>query len=216
MASVTANEVLKESFTPAVGRALTIAAAIHFALLAFGPRIGVADLRHDVDAIRALDIPREFDVPPPPEDLPRPAVPVLSADIDIDPKRTIEPQVFSERPPAGLPEPPRGSVNVGSEKFTPHEVRPRFSNPDRYLRALERQYPPMLRDAGIGGTVVLWVHIDERGAVLETQIFESSSHPELDAAAERVMREVARFTPALNRDRSVAVWVQIPVSFDVR
>lgn len=216
MSTVTANELLKESFTPSVGRALTIAAALHFAVLAFGPRIGVADMRRDVGEMRVLETPREFDVPPPPDELPRPAVPVLSTDISVDPEQTITPSVFAENPPASLPEPPRGTIDVGSEKFTPFEVRPRFSNPDRYLRALERQYPPMLRDAGVGGTVVLWVHIDEQGSVLETQVFASSAHAELDAAAERVMREVARFTPALNRDQRVAVWVQIPVSFNVR
>lgn len=216
MASATANELLKESFNPVVGRALTLAAAVHFALLAFGPRIGVAEMRRDVGEMRVLETPREFEIPPPPDELSRPAVPVLSTDLSVDPDQTIAPSVFADNPPTSLPEPPRGTMNVGTEKFTPFEIRPRFSNPDRYLRALERQYPPMLRDAGVGGTVVLWVHIDEQGSVLETQVFESSAYPELDAAAERVMREVARFTPALNRDRRVAVWVQIPVSFNVR
>ncbi|MFC1575658.1 energy transducer TonB, partial [Gemmatimonadota bacterium] len=78
-----------------------------------------------------------------------------------------------------------------------------------------REYPPLLRDAGIGGTVDVWFYIDEEGAVLRTQINTSSGHRALDEAAMKVA-QVIRFTPALNRDKRVAVWISLPITFQVR
>ena len=99
--------------------------------------------------------------------------------------------------------------------FTPYTVAPRLENRQEIARALEREYPPILRDARIGGTVVLWVHIDEQGQVTDTRVHTSSGHDHLDRAAMAVAREM-RFTPALNRDLSVPVWVSLPVTFTVR
>lgn len=99
--------------------------------------------------------------------------------------------------------------------FTPYTVRPDYVNGPEIARALEREYPPLLRDAGIGGTVAMWFFIDEAGQVRNQRIHESSGHPALDEAALRVA-PVFRFTPALNRDRAVPVWVQLPITFTTR
>ena len=80
------------------------------------------------------------------------------------------------------------------------------------MRALEREYPPLLRDAGIGGTVKVWFFIDENGVVRNQVVHETSGHEALDAAALRVA-PVFRFTPALNRDKAVPVWVSLPITF---
>jgi protein TonB len=82
-------------------------------------------------------------------------------------------------------------------------------------RSLQRNYPPLLRDAGIGGRAVLWFHIDENGNVVKTQLNESSGYEALDAAAARVASTM-RFTSAKNRDKAVQVWVQIPITFTSR
>jgi protein TonB len=70
----------------------------------------------------------------------------------------------------------------------------------------------MLRDAGVGGTAILWFFINEQGVVTQTQVFESSGYPALDQAATEVA-SIMRFSPALNRDEAVPVWVQIPIEF---
>jgi protein TonB len=82
-------------------------------------------------------------------------------------------------------------------------------------RALEREYPPLLRDAGIGGTVVVYLFIDEEGTVQNTRVNQSSGHTSLDEAALRV-GSVMRFSPAMNRDKKVPVWVSLPITFQVR
>ena len=83
------------------------------------------------------------------------------------------------------------------------------------MRAMEREYPPLLRDAGIGGTVRVYFFIDEEGRVGDRRIDQSSGHQALDDAAMSVA-ETYQFSPALNRDKKVPVWVSFPITFQVR
>ncbi|HET9439540.1 MAG TPA: TonB family protein [Longimicrobiales bacterium] len=96
--------------------------------------------------------------------------------------------------------------------FTPYTVKPELKNRDAVQRALVRNYPPLLRDAGIGGTVLLWALIDETGNVTKSQVKEGSGHDALDQAAMKVA-DIMAFTPALNRDQKVKVWIQLPIVF---
>lgn len=101
---------------------------------------------------------------------------------------------------------------MSSPVFTPYTVKPDYINAAEVRAALDREYPPLLRDAGIGGTVIVWFFIDEEGVVRNEVIQTSSGHQALDQAALRVA-PVFRFTPALNRDQAVPVWVQLPITF---
>ena len=76
-----------------------------------------------------------------------------------------------------------------------------------------RYYPPLLRDAGIGGTVNVWFFIDETGRVQRTLIHQSSGYDAFDEAALQVADQM-EFTPAYNRDQRVKVWVSIPIKFE--
>jgi protein TonB len=96
--------------------------------------------------------------------------------------------------------------------FTPYTVKPELQNREAVARALVRNYPPLLRDAGIGGTVLLWALIDESGTVMRTQVKEGSGHEALDQAATKVA-DIMKFSPALNRDQKVKVWIQLPIVF---
>ena len=96
--------------------------------------------------------------------------------------------------------------------FTPYTVKPELKNRDSVGRALVRNYPPLLRDAGIGGTVLTWLLIDEGGRVIKTQVKEGSGHDALDQAALKVA-DIMQFTPALNRDQKVKVWISLPIVF---
>ena len=99
--------------------------------------------------------------------------------------------------------------------FTPYEVAPRMTNTPEVQRALARAYPTLLRDAGIGGSVLIWFFIDEEGTVQETVVNQSSGHFQLDEAALTVA-DIVRFTPAMNRDKVVPVWISLPITFEVR
>ena len=84
-----------------------------------------------------------------------------------------------------LPEPASEAPTEVSEKpaWTPRDVEPYYTNKEELQRALVREYPALLRDAGIGGTVVVWFFIDEAGEVQKAQLKTSSGHTALDEAA---------------------------------
>jgi protein TonB len=94
-------------------------------------------------------------------------------------------------------------------------VKPELINRGEVQQALVRNYPPLLRDAGIGGNPTVHFFIDETGEVRRLLLSRSSGYPALDEAALAVAR-VMRFSPAQNRDRDVAVWVEIPIIFSAK
>ncbi len=123
-----------------------------------------------------------------------------------------------DNPVDGFPPPPPndGSVDLSAAPvFTPMTVRPEIRNRSEVQAALMREYPPILRDAGIGGTVEVWLFISEEGRVLDSRVSKSSGQVQFDEAALRVAK-VVRFSPALNRDQIVQVWIQLPITFQVR
>ena len=73
----------------------------------------------------------------------------------------------------------------------------------------------MLRNAGVGGTVVVWFFVSEEGQVLDRRVARSSGHTQLDEAALQVA-DIFRFSPALNREKIVKVWIQLPIGFEVQ
>jgi len=94
-------------------------------------------------------------------------------------------------------------------------VRPEILNRGEVLSALMRLYPPILRDAGIGGTVEVWFFISEEGTVIDQRVSEPSAHAQLNEAALEVA-EVFKFSPALNRETIVQVWIRLPITFEVQ
>jgi len=115
----------------------------------------------------------------------------------------------SESRPVGNPTLPEGV------EFTPFTVRPDIKNRSEIARVMESEYPPLLRDAGIGGTVQVWFFLDEEGILRGVRMGESSGHGALDDAALRVARAI-EFTPAMNRDEPVPVWISLPITFTTR
>jgi protein TonB len=98
--------------------------------------------------------------------------------------------------------------------FTPMTVRPVLTNATVVRDVLIAEYPPLLRDAGIGGAPVVWIHIATTGEVDDARIFESSGFEALDRAALNVARAMT-FDPAMNGDVVTDAWVHIPIRFTV-
>jgi protein TonB len=139
--------------------------------------------------------------------------------MDISEDITIAPTTFATNPVQNLlPPPPTLSREVLAEeempRFTPFTVAPDILNRDEIIDAMRRAYPPVLRKAGIGGIVQVYFYIDETGHVKTTRIAQSSGYDELDDAAIHVAG-LYEFSPALNRDQYVPVWVSFPVTFAV-
>ena len=215
--TVTANDRFKRSFGTLLSGSMILATVAHFTVFAMWPELTAEDFTYEAPALEQIDLPPEIDIPPPPERIARPATPVIAA-ADISEDITIAPTTFEENPVEDLPPPPEDVTTTdisAAPTFTPFTVRPSVKNRTEVARALEREYPPLLRDAGIGGSVNVWFFIDETGAVQRTQVDESSGHAALDAAAMKVA-DIIQFTPALNRDKRVPVWISLPITFTTR
>lgn len=210
----TANDRFKRSFENRLWVSILAAIIVHAAVLGLFPTMYAADLAVAPEEIAMIDLPEKIEFPPPPEPIQRPARPVISASA-LDPDLTIPETTFETLPPTRTPPPPVTRVDSTSDRgaFTPYEVAPVLANRPEVARALEREYPPLLRSAGIGGEIILDFHISEAGEVLETVLAGSSGHAALDAAAQRVA-EAMRFSPARNLDKNVAVWVRLRVTFE--
>jgi protein TonB len=154
------------------------------------------------------------DIPPPPEQISRPAVPVVAA-TELEEDITIAPTTFEENPVESLPPPPSDASRIGDRPvFTPYTVRPEIKNRRRAVEIVMSHYPKILQDAGIGGTVYVWLFIDADGSVQNAQVQESSGNATLDDAALQAVYEF-EFTPALNMDKRVPVWVAFPIVFEI-
>jgi protein TonB len=212
----TENDRFKRSFSSWFWGSMIAATVVHFMLFQFWPTLTAEDVSFTVEELETIELPPEIEIPPPPEQISRPATPVMAA-ADIDEDITIAPTTFEENPVEDLPPPPTEAVVdlAAAPVFTPMTVRPEIRNRNAVMTAMERAYPPILRDAGIGGQVVVWFFISEDGQVLDKRVSQSSGHTQLDNAALEVA-DVYRFTPALNRDQKVKVWIQIPITFQVR
>lgn len=132
----------------------------------------------------------------------------IEVNIDTKGKQAQEQQDVSAAPG-------KVSVDPRTPVFTPYTVAPAILNRTDVQKALERNYPARLKDAGIGGTVKVYFYIDAKGKVVNHRIDKSSGHAALDEAALRVA-DIMRFTPALNRDKKVPVWVSFPITFQVK
>lgn len=117
-------------------------------------------------------------------------------------------------PVEDVPAPPAAARLEDGPRFIPYDTPPRMTNNEEVQAVLSREYPPVLKQAGIGGVVNVWLLIDDEGVVEQTEVNESSGFDALDTAALRTA-DAMTFEPARNRDRATAVWVSIPITFAV-
>lgn len=218
-AAPTANDRFKNSFNAMVWSSLILATVIHLGVFTLWPEMSAEDVSFSSQDLTAIELPPEIEIPAPPEAIARPAVPVIAAG-SIDEDITIAPTTFESNPVEELPPPPTLAETTTTDlaaapTFTPYTVRPDMKNREEVREALVREYPSLLRDAGLGGTVQVWFFIDEDGKVVRTLVHESSGYPGLDEAALKVA-DIVQFTPALNRDKRVPVWISLPITFHIR
>ena len=156
----TANDRFKRSFDSWFWGSMIAATALHFGLFALWPDMTAADSSFTATELEMIELPPEIEIPPPPQQISRPATPIIS-EADIDEDITIAPTTFEDNPIEDLPPPPEEGQGELSDQpvFTPYEVAPRMTNTPEVQRALERAYPTLLRDAGIGGSVLIWFFI---------------------------------------------------------
>ena len=171
------------------------------------PRFGNSLEFEDIEQviIENIDIPQtqQIDNTPPPA---RPSIPVPSDDEDIADDLTLDELDFDDFSNLDAPPPPPSGPKV---VFIPYDDPPVAMSPIR------PRYPEIAQEAGIEGVVVVQAFIDEKGRVKETLILKGVPNTGLDEAAMEAIRKT-RFRPAKQRERSVGVWISIPVNFRLK
>jgi TonB family protein len=101
-------------------------------------------------------------------------------------------------------------------ELTELDEQPELANARAVAAALSRAYPPELRAKGDTGVVVVRFRVTAEGLVdPPTAGVVRSTSEGFSRAALEVVRTM-RFRPAKVQHRAVAVWVTIPVSFQLR
>lgn len=219
---ISANENFKRSSSVWLWGSISAATVVHFLVFAFFPSMFAPDVSYSAEETPTLNLPPEVEIPPPPEAIRRPATPVIT-DAPIEEEVTIAPVTFDDNPADQLPPPPDASGDGPSDMpfWAPRDVSPGFRDErsrNAMKKCLEKHYPPLLRDAGIGGEVIVWAYVNEEGDVEKTQINKSSTHVAMDEVAVREVRVCpgAEFSPGMYQDRPVGRWVALPITFTPR
>lgn len=107
-----------------------------------------------------------------------------------------------------------GPPGMGVEIMA-YDVAPLLLNGKEIRQTLMESYPAELREAGISGSVIVWVFVDDSGDVKEALLHKRSDHEAFDEAALTVV-EAMKFRPALMDEEPVAVWIRQRVDFNIR
>lgn len=153
-------------------------------------------------------IPVKKSLPPEPKVVPSPPAkpqPLSPAESKANPPSIQAKKVESPPPPE-----PRSAPAPS----TPTVATVIMATP-RYNQNPPPAYPRSARKRGNEGTVVLEVFVTPDGHVGDLKILQSSSHPLLDKSALKAVKGWL-FDPGRRGDRAVAMWVQVPVKFQLQ
>jgi protein TonB len=100
-----------------------------------------------------------------------------------------------------------GDYHPSPDEFVPVEVDP------VRIRIEPPVYPPMARQAGVEGTVIVRALVNKKGKVTDVIVIEGD--PLLKDAA-IVSAKSALFRPAMMQNEPVEVWVMMPITFKIR
>ena len=111
-------------------------------------------------------------------------------------------------------EAPREEIIILDEALPPPDVFIPYETPPVPIKPIIPNYPEMARMAGVEGMVILLVLIDKDGQVRQVQVRKGIGAG-LDEAAVEAVKKVP-WTPAIQNNRPVAVWMSVPVRFRLR
>ena len=132
------------------------------------------------------------------------ATAVSSSQPANSPPTTIARQKSRKSLPPSVVSHPTGAGETGGGNI--------LSTPARYARCPAPIFPDAARKAGLAGTVLLLVEIDENGRPLTVAVRRSSGHEVLDQAALHAVRNW-RFEPARTRGKTIGTRLEIPIRF---
>ena len=104
------------------------------------------------------------------------------------------------------------SIDTSESLSTAHVVREAIP---LYRINPPPQYPASAISRGYQGTVLLEVLVDKNGKVSDLRVFKSSGYPVLDKKALAAVKDWL-FKPGMKENKTVAMWVRIPIRFQLK
>ncbi len=201
---MTAEQKLKNEYPRIFRTAVILAVAIHGLLFLFTPEITVKPYQlREKKVLETIEIPDQFEMPPPPKEEAKPQVPTEIAPSDeASADETIAETVFEVDAPPELPPAPQRP-----KFFTA------FDEPPVVVRQVQPVYPEMARQSELEGVVVVQIGVNEFGDVVEAIVLEGVTGLN-QAAIDAVMQW--KFRPAKQRDVAVPVRIVVPIRFSLR
>lgn len=204
--SARANLEFKLKYRKYLDVALILSLALHMVAFVLLPKIEIKGSKTVIDEIQVIDIPPEVDIPPPPKELARPKVPVESLDESVEEEETIEDTTFD---PTNMPDAPPPPASSGQEFYV-------FDKAPKPRRITNPEYPALARNAGIEGTIVLKLTVDEKGRVIRAVVINPGSVASgiFDASAVKAAQEWL-FEPAEQSGNPVKATITVPLEFSL-
>jgi len=207
-----AHQSLKQSYGEVFELSLIGSLCIHIAIFQLSPSFTAEyqkKKRQDVQ-IEVTDIPQTEQVQLPPRPA-RPSIPVPTESDDVPEDLTIE---TTELDLSDIPDPPPFNVEHDNENyfFVAYDEPP--SPIGGYAKIQQGLvYPSIALKAGIEAHVIVNALISPEGEVINTKILKDSGlNMGFEASAQIAVKSV-KWRPAKQRDKSVKVWISIPIRF---
>jgi protein TonB len=204
-----AHTALKLNFRKYFDLALIVAILVHILAFVFAPSYQPAPYVPKEEEILVIDELPEVEIPLPPVDVPRPSIPIAAEFTEIAISEEVDPEETIEDTDVDLDNPSAARLNYvdpgeGAE-FTS------YSDPPMEKRIYKPDYPQLARQAGIEGTVVARVFIDEKGNVFKVEILQSPSEIFNEPVRQALFK--SSFYPAKQRETPVKSQLIVPFDF---
>ncbi len=198
------NQKFKLGYNRYLRNALYATLVIHVIMFYVTPTFKFKPYVLREEYFEAIDLPEQFELPPPPKEVAAPAVPLEAAEgEEVEEDADIAPTSFERIEDVPPPPPPPSEEAAEFYAFDEAPVLVRFVNP---------KYPDLARQAGIEGTVLLNVLVGDDGKVLSATIIQSDVTPAMEKAAIEAAKQFM-FKPAKQRTVPVKARMAIPIRF---
>jgi protein TonB len=198
------NVRFKKGYNKYLRNSLFGAIVVHFLIFYFTPKFEFKPYVLREEYFEAIELPEQFDIPPPPQEVAQPAIPMEAAEgEEVDEEADIAPTTFDDI--ESLPPPPPPPSEQAQEFYA-------FDEPPVLIKYVSPKYPDLARQAGIEGTVHLSVLVGEDGKVISARILQS----DVTAAMEKNAIQAAMqfvFKPAKQRTVPVKATMMVPIRF---
>lgn len=205
---ITVQQMVKRGYPKLLRWGLVGALAILGVIFVYSPAYVPNPYKLQEEVFEVVDIPDDIEIPPPPQEVEMPKVPVqIEISDEASDEDTIEDTSFDFTD--DIPLPTSDLAGGGPKVFYA------FDEPPKPIYQAAPKYPEMAREAEMEGVVLVLIFVDERGNVFNVQVL-SSSVPQIliDEAVKAAWKW--RFKPGKQRQMPVKTTISVPFQFQVR